>query len=135
MSKVAAAVEGVAGGSDIPSVLLQPRSPAVEDSLPPRRHSRGRSSSHTKMAPHRVVEEELPEDRFNEPTFQQAFSDAKWFMSELTDVLSSSSMCNELDSTVRRLHTEAGNLARFHCSSTRTVGFVGDSGVGKYNFK
>ncbi|RSM10793.1 hypothetical protein CEP52_003372 [Fusarium oligoseptatum] len=45
--------------------------------------------------------------------------------------LGSSSLHNSPESTIHRLHDEAGELARFEYPSTRTVGFVGDSGVGK----
>jgi hypothetical protein len=79
-----------------------------------------------------VKDEELPNDRFNEPTFQEAFSDAKRLVEKLTAVLSSNTIRHEQDSTMRQLHEQASKLARFHCPSTRTVGFVGDSGVGKY---
>jgi hypothetical protein len=111
--------------------LLRLESSAVGNSSSQRRASRRRSSSRTNASPHNVMDEEPPNDRFHEPTFQQAFFDAKRFMSELTDVLSSSSIHNEPDSTMRQLHEEAQKLARFQCPSTRTVGFVGDSGVGK----
>jgi hypothetical protein len=46
-------------------------------------------------------------------------------------VLSSSSLSNVPDSTMRRLYVEAKRLAQFQGQSMRTVGFVSDSGVGK----
>ncbi|KAF4626102.1 hypothetical protein G7Y89_g12058 [Cudoniella acicularis] len=131
MSEVATAIERIAIGSDNPGVSLRPESPAASNDSSHRRASRRRSSSRINMPPHDVVDEELPHDRFHEPTFQQAFLDAKRSVSKLTDVLSSSSIHNEPDSTMRRLHEEADKLAGFQCPSTRTVGFVGDSGVGK----
>jgi hypothetical protein len=133
MSQVAAAIEGVATGSDGPAVLLRPERPVVSNDSTHRRVSRRRSSSRTHLAPHDVVDEELPHDRFHDPTFQLAFSDAHRFVSELADVLSTSSLSNEVDSTMRRLYVEGKKLAQFQCPSTRTVGFVGDSGVGKYD--
>lgn len=133
MSAVSAAIDGVAEGSDSPSALLRAESPAAHNNSASRRDSRRRSSSRTNTAPHNVIDEDPPSDPFHEPTFQQAFSDAKRFMSELVDVLSSSSIHSELDSTMRRLHEEAIKLAQFLCPSTRIVGFVGDSGVGKFD--
>jgi hypothetical protein len=133
MSEVEAAIEVVARGSDGPGASLHPEIRADSNSSSHRRVSRKRSSSRTNIAPHDVTHEELPRDRFHEPVFQQAFSDTKRFISDLTDVLSTSSLCNDPGSTMRRLHEEAGNLARFQCPSTRTVGFVGDSGVGEYD--
>ena len=118
MSDVAAAIEGVGRDSGSPGVFLRPESPAVENSSSSRRASRRRSSSRTNTAIHDMKDEELPNDRFNEATFQGFHT--------------SNTINHELDSTMRQLHEQAGKLARFHCPSTRTVGFVGDSGVGKY---
>lgn len=94
--------------------------------------SRRRSSSRMKgTSPHDVTDEELPRDRFHEPGFQQAFTEAKRAMVNLTDILGSSPLHTEPDSMMRHLHWGAETLSRFQCPSTRTVGFVGDSGVGK----
>jgi hypothetical protein len=134
MSEIAHAIEGVATNSDSSGALLRAQSPAVGDSSSHRRVSGRRSSSRTSMTPYRVIDEDPPNDRFHEPTFQQAVSDAKRLMSELTGVLSSSSIRNEPDSAMSRLRDEAEELANFQCPSTRTVGFVGDSGVGEYSF-
>ncbi|KAF4998211.1 hypothetical protein FGRMN_3260 [Fusarium graminum] len=89
-----------------------------------RRHSSG-------VERHNVADEELPEDAFHSPEFQQAFHDAKQLMSNIKTVLGSSNIHNESESTMRKLHQEAGRLAAFQYPATRTVGFVGDSGVGK----
>jgi hypothetical protein len=133
MSEVGAAIENIGRGSDSPGVFLRPESPTVAASSSPRRFSRRRSSSRTSISRHDVRDEELPDDRFHEATFQQAFSDARRLMAELTGVLSSSTIRHEPDSKMREFHQKASELAGFHCPSTRTVGFVGDSGVGKYH--
>lgn len=52
-------------------------------------------------------------------------------MFRLTSALGSSSIHVEPDSTMKSLHRRAEELANFYPPSTRTVGFVGDSGVGK----
>jgi hypothetical protein len=135
MSELADAIEGVARNSDSSGALLRPQSPALDNSSSQRRVSRRRSSSRTNIAPHNVMDEEPPNDRFHQPTFQQAISDAKQVMSKLTDVLSSSSIRNDPDSAMRQLYETAGKLANFHCPSTRKVGFVGDSGVGEYSLR
>lgn len=49
----------------------------------------------------------------------------------LTSVLSSGSVHLEPDSTMKNLHERAKKLSRFEPLSTRKVGFVGASGVGK----
>jgi hypothetical protein len=130
MSEIAAALEDVRN-SDSSGAFLRPQNPAGGDSPSRRRVSRRRSSSHTNQPPHNVADEELPKERFHDSAFQQAFLRAKQVMSEFTNVLSSGSTHMDPDSTVKRLHEEARNLARFYCPLTRTVGFVGDSGTGK----
>lgn len=52
-------------------------------------------------------------------------------MSNIQSVLGSSNVHEGSESTMRKLHEEAGKLAAFEYPATRTVGFVGDSGVGK----
>ncbi|KAL2694823.1 hypothetical protein Neosp_001410 [[Neocosmospora] mangrovei] len=122
------------GSREDPTVELypSPQSPLRQEQGPPRQRRRSRrSSSGVDRLPHSVLDEELPQDAFHSPEFQQAFRDAKQLMSTVEGVLGSSSLHNSPESTIRRLHTEAGELARFEYPSTRTVGFVGDSGVGK----
>ena len=133
MSDVAAALGSVGRDSRSPSAFLRPESPAVASrSLSPHRTSRPRSSSRVNATRHDVRDEELPNDTFHEATFQQSFSDAKRLMAELTDTISSNTIRHEPDSAMSGLQVQAKKLARFHCPSTRTVGFVGDSGVGKF---
>jgi len=133
MSDVAAALESVGRDSRSPSAFLRPESPAIGTGSPSsRRASRRRSSSRANAARHDVRDEELPNDAFHESTFQQSLSDAKRLMAELTEVLSSNAIRHEPDSTMSRLQVKARELASFHCPSTRTVGFVGDSGVGEF---
>jgi len=72
----------------------------------------------------------LSPHRFHDAAVQQALVDAKSLISRMRDVLGSSILHTDPDSTIRRLHLRAENLATFQCPSTRTVGFVGDTGVG-----
>ncbi|KAI7770499.1 hypothetical protein LZL87_002870 [Fusarium oxysporum] len=101
----------------------------------PRRSRNGtprrRRSSTGAVQQHDVADEELPDDAFHSPEFQGAFRDAKQLMSNIQSVLGSSIVHEGSGSTMRKLHEEAVNLAAFEYPATRTVGFVGDSGVGK----
>ncbi|EWG45996.1 hypothetical protein FVEG_15903 [Fusarium verticillioides 7600] len=101
----------------------------------PRRSRNGtprrRRSSTGAVQQHDVADEELPDDAFHSPEFQGAFRDAKQLMSNIQSVLGSSNVHEGSESTMRKLHEEAGKLAAFEYPATRTVGFVGDSGVGK----
>ncbi|RKL46889.1 hypothetical protein BFJ72_g2628 [Fusarium proliferatum] len=98
----------------------------------PRRRNgtpRRRRSSTGAVQQHDVADEELPDDAFHSPEFQSAFRDAKQLMSNIQSVLGSSNVHEGSESTMRKLHEEAGKLAAFEYPATRTVGFVGDSGV------
>ncbi|KAI3337499.1 hypothetical protein HD806DRAFT_476847 [Xylariaceae sp. AK1471] len=124
--------EGVTGGNDRRSSLLTPRSPGSV-SPSPRLSSayRRRSSSRNKIQPHEVKDESPPNDRFNDPGFQKAFGDTKKYMRQLVDVLGSSTVHDEPDSVMQRLHRQAESLAQFQSPTKRIVGFVGESEVGK----
>jgi hypothetical protein len=131
MSSMVAALSDVASGRDDQVAQLEPNR-KTQSLEPDRRTNRRRSSSKTNATVHNVQDEEPPENRFHDTAIQQAFSDAKNLMGSLTSVLGSGSLHTEPDSAMRRLHERAKNLSRFQCPPTRTVGFVGDSGVGKH---
>lgn len=130
MTDMATAMNAISSSCDDQKSLLKPEINKVSSgkSSPRRR----RSSSRNDRIRHEVADEEPPRDPFNEPSFQSGFNDAKNTISALKDALSNSSLHHEPDSTMRRLHTDAERLAKFQCPSSRTVGFVGDSGVGEY---
>ncbi|KAH9883404.1 hypothetical protein F4778DRAFT_801988 [Xylariomycetidae sp. FL2044] len=130
MSEMTAAIDQVAAGLDGHSGHLDTES---RDLNPDRssRDRRRRSSSRMQSARHDVSDEQPPRDRFHEPSFQQAFTDARRYMGELTEVLSASPLHLEPGSEMQRLHRQGDELARFQCPSKRTVGLIGDSGVGK----
>lgn len=99
----------------------------------PREHSRRRSSSRKtrRLDIHSVGDEDPPDDEFHSPAFQRRLSQARSILQGLTTVLSSSPILLESDSTIKRHHEEAKTLKHFCPLSRRTVGLVGDSGVGK----
>ncbi|KAK7995518.1 hypothetical protein PG990_014291 [Apiospora arundinis] len=133
MSELANALNSISNeaGNRTPR-LLTPEAQQSTDGIPlPRSARRRRSSSNVSPELYDVRDEKAPNDRFNEPTFQSAFRDARRLMSDLQDTLASSSLHIEPDSAMKRLHHEAQRLSNFHCPPSRTVGFVGDSGVGK----
>ncbi len=96
----------------------------------PRSAHRRRSSSRLETTPHDVADEEPPHAPFHEPEFQQAFADAKKLVGDLASVLASSSLHREADSRIRALYQQAIDLSHFQSPIARTVGLVGDSGVG-----
>lgn len=134
LSDVVVAIEGVANGPDEQAPLLEPKNSNLRSQSPNLLTTqRSRSASRARVASHDVKDEELPPDHFHDPAVQQAFRDAKALLSSLTDVLGSGSLHTDVGSQILRLHRQANDLARFQCPSTRTVGFVGDSGVGMYS--
>ncbi|KAK7422489.1 hypothetical protein QQZ08_009479 [Neonectria magnoliae] len=131
LSDVNDAIDAVARGSDSRSMSLAPEGSNTRDEsdTPQRKARRRRSSSKAFILPHDVKDEELPQDAFHSPSFQNALRNSKHLMLTTRDVLGSNALHNDPDSTMKRLYVEAGNLACFKYPSTRTVGFVGDSGV------
>lgn len=55
----------------------------------------------------------------------------KRLISRIVNVLSSSGLHQEPESNIRNLLQQASLLDAFELQSSRTVGFVGDAGVGK----
>ncbi|KAK2054164.1 hypothetical protein LY76DRAFT_523077, partial [Colletotrichum caudatum] len=92
---------------------------------------RSRAGSRASLIPHDVRDEEPPPNYFHDPAVQGALGDAKALAARLAGVLEGSPLHASADSTIKRLHRWARELANFQCPSTRTVGFVGDSGVGE----
>ncbi|WDK22112.1 hypothetical protein CGRA01v4_13402 [Colletotrichum graminicola] len=92
---------------------------------------RSRAGSRASLIPHDVRDEEPPPNHFHDPAVQGAFGAAKALAARLAGVLEASPLHASADSTIKRLHRRTRELASFRCPSTRTVGFVGDSGVGE----
>ncbi|UQC76138.1 uncharacterized protein CLUP02_17649 [Colletotrichum lupini] len=112
----------------------QPSNPTPafrQSSLTPRPPRRSRGRSEAALVYHDVKDEELPESRFYDPAVQNAIKNAKALMTQLAGVLEDSPLHINPDSTIRRLYGQALDLSQFEGPSTRTVGFVGDSGVGE----
>lgn len=126
MAGISEAIRQVENTPERPPLLLEPGSAS-----PSSRRRRSRSAPLAAVEMHDLKDEEMPSDPFYEAGFQQAFLDAKQLTKEMARALSSSSLHQEPDSTINRLHTEADRLSRFEPPSTRTIAFVGDSGVGK----
>ncbi|KAK1975437.1 hypothetical protein LZ30DRAFT_605612 [Colletotrichum cereale] len=139
MSDVGAAIADIADGLGVRTPPPPPRqtttaSPdawGVSPGLRPPTDRRSRAGSRVSLVPHDVRDEEPPADRFHDPTVQGAFGDARALVARLARVLEGSPLHASADSTIKQLHGRARKLAGFQCPSTRTVGFVGDSGVGK----
>ncbi|KZL72727.1 tat pathway signal sequence [Colletotrichum tofieldiae] len=133
MSDVRDAIAEIADGLERQVSRHRLASPGGRElSLSPRAPRRSRAGSRTSLVPHDVRDEEPPPNRFHDSAVQGAFGDAKALMARLVGVLESSPLHESPDSTIERLHRQTRELSCFECPSTRTVGFVGDSGVGEF---
>lgn len=120
-------------GEAVDNIVQNPGTSRAGGSLfvSPPGHARRRSSPRPEPIVHKVEDEEPPDDEFNHPDFQRRLSQAKGMLQSLTNVLTSSSLHLQPESTIRRYHVEAETLSQFHPLSKRKIGLVGDSGVGK----
>lgn len=96
-----------------------------------RRHSRRRSSTRQQPVIHRVEDEDPPDDEFHSPDFQGRLSQAKIILQNLAEILPGSTFHLVPTSIISCHLGKAKTLSQFSPLSTRTVGLVGDSGVGK----
>jgi hypothetical protein len=119
-------------GSQLHANSLSPDRNTPGGANRPYSSSRRRSSSHVERAQHRVEEEVPPHDEFHDSAFQQKFTGVKRVVADLANILENSPLRNEAESAIAGLHLRARDLGSFQCPSTRTVGLVGDSGVGEY---
>ncbi|KAF5018324.1 hypothetical protein F66182_9702, partial [Fusarium sp. NRRL 66182] len=116
--------------ADVPIPSTETNSRLETDSTPTSpSFNRLRTPSFSFTPPPAARARDRTQDVFHSPEFQRAFQDAKKLMSNVERTLASSSTHNDPDSTMRKLYQEARTLADFEYPATRTVGFVGDSGV------
>jgi ABC-type glutathione transport system ATPase component len=81
--------------------------------------------------PYRVEEEEPPQSLFHTQTIQQSLTDTRAVVARMAEALASSAARQDESSNIRKFREQASRLSQFQPPSSRTVGLVGDSGVGK----
>jgi ABC-type multidrug transport system fused ATPase/permease subunit len=117
--------------------LLGTPSPAVPSTRenanrsPSPSRRRRRSASGAGPIIHRVEDEDPPQALSRERRVQEALTSAKGVTARLARALSSSALHHERGSNIQSLHQQAIKLSEFQVPSSRIVGLVGDSGVGK----
>jgi ABC-type glutathione transport system ATPase component len=104
---------------------------ALHESSSPSPSRRRRSGSRIRRERHQVEAEDPPKAFANMAEVQEALTDARNLMRRITTVLSSSSLHHESGSNIQNLYQQATRLENFQLPSSRIVGLVGDSGVGK----
>ncbi|KAH7406760.1 hypothetical protein DE146DRAFT_404176 [Phaeosphaeria sp. MPI-PUGE-AT-0046c] len=107
-------------------------SPAtVHENRSPSPSRRRRSGSGVCREIHQVESESPPEVFSRMMEFQEALANARTLTGRIRTTLSSSALVHENGSSIRALHTQAVKLDEFQLPSSRIIGLVGDSGVGK----
>jgi hypothetical protein len=106
----------------------EPRAAGLRESHSPSPSRRRRSGSGITREIHRVEDEEPPAHMTE---VQQTVSDVRDQVTSMARVLSSSNSHLESGSTIHSLHQKALDLACVQLPSSRIVGLIGDSGVGK----
>lgn len=79
-----------------------------------------------------IANEERPEERLFNPEFQAALATTKQEMKDISLAIWGCPASHQLGSDLHALKERAQELSEFEPSRTRTVGIVGDSGVGEY---
>jgi ABC-type multidrug transport system fused ATPase/permease subunit len=113
------------GSHDTASIPVTSRS---RETLSPSPARRRRSGSGITWRTHRVEDEEPPAHLTQ---VEQHLSDVRTQILSMAQVLSSSELHLESGSTIQGLHQQALDLAALRLPSSRIVGLIGDSGVGK----
>lgn len=106
--------------------------------IQPEQSNRAQSSSSrlgTGGVRHDVRTERPPEGKFNTPAVQNALRASTDSMRRLTEVLGSNQLHYDPSSHLADLYQQAEKLAAFKIQDTRTVGFIGQSGVGACLFR
>lgn len=77
--------------------------------------------------------EPLPDAPIYNPELQAVLGTVKEQLGEIERTMGRCSMSSDTGSNISTLFQQTRSLAHFEYPTTRTIGFVGDSGVGKNN--
>ncbi|KAF3395943.1 hypothetical protein F1880_007066 [Penicillium rolfsii] len=80
--------------------------------------------------PQNVIEDTLSH-QVDDPRLQRGLSTLKKNLHHLADVMAQSKLINDPNTKLYSLHNEVQELSRFRHPETRTVGLIGNTGVGK----
>jgi hypothetical protein len=94
---------------------------------------RRRSGSGVPRLSYRVEDEEPPPSYLHSQIVQQSLVEARAVVSRMAEALASSTLPQDESSNIRKFRKQALELGEFQPPSSRTVGLVGDAGVGKSN--
>lgn len=105
--------------------------PERREGYSPSPSHRRRSGSGIRRPRHQIEDEDPPEAFAHMAEVHGALSNARALTQRIATVLSSSTLHHENGSSIQSIHQQATRLGSFQLPSSRIVGLVGDSGVGK----
>lgn len=79
-----------------------------------------------------IRHESLPQEPIYDIRLQNALRDVRSELTNLTQIMSGNALAHDNTSDLSKLYEKTREASRFAYPATRTVGFIGDSGVGKY---
>jgi hypothetical protein len=138
MDTIGLGPDGLQSSPPYHRTLLSPQSPtpdrvAGDAASSPGSASRRRSRTPADRTPHAITDEEPPHQRFYDPDVQLQLAISKGLVQDLVYALESSSLHDEPESRIKALYAQAIELSQYQNPSVRTVGLVGDSGVGMWH--
>ncbi|GFN11068.1 uncharacterized protein AtWU_00864 [Aspergillus tubingensis] len=78
-----------------------------------------------------IRHESLPQEPIYDIRLQNALRDVRGELMSLTQIMSGNALAHDNTSDLSKLYEKTREASRFAYPATRTVGFIGDSGVGK----
>ncbi|PWY79246.1 hypothetical protein BO70DRAFT_57351 [Aspergillus heteromorphus CBS 117.55] len=78
-----------------------------------------------------IRREELPQAPIYDIRLQNAFRQVRGQLTGLADLMGQRQLAHDPASDLHELYKQTIEASHFTCSATRTIGFIGDSGVGK----
>ncbi|OJI89614.1 hypothetical protein ASPTUDRAFT_132870 [Aspergillus tubingensis CBS 134.48] len=78
-----------------------------------------------------IRHESLPQEPIYDIRLQNALRDVRSELTSLTQIMSGNALAHDNTSDLSKLYEKTREASRFAYPATRTVGFIGDSGVGK----
>lgn len=78
------------------------------------------------------LDDELPDAPVYNPRLQEDLASVKGQLLDLANTLRLSEMASDTSTNIHALERETRQLSSFTAPQTRSVGFIGDSGVGDY---
>lgn len=94
-----------------------------------------RMSDHVEADTYNFRQEPLPPAPVYNYRLQDGLKDVKNQLGDLANTMCLSGLVRDSNTSLHTLYEETKKASEFKCPETRTVGFIGDSGVGTLSFR